>query len=646
MKNTRFSVFVAALLCVVIALSSCTGSAAIPSGDELANDRTNEGAIVPVEGEGAGEGDENLPEIDTTTTSGKIAVWQKYLGYKAKVDNVAGDKTGSDLYINDYDYESAPIDEFGIVVRTYYDEEELTAEADAGKIKIHEGFTIFNPYVTKDALKTFSFSYKADEITHEPVGQVTRVSWDEGFYGVFVIKYEAWDAVYEELPEGSTEAPSVIGYEIKKTTYDAYLCDGTQIADGVSSLDLEYSILHGRYTVFCGDDAYILDAQGRLVEKVAKVLADCDPFLYPEAWGNDFEKIGNYYVTSCGDGLGFFNENGILISVLDYELVFADNKAMCLADGRVLLQSFNYDYNNPVVKTNIFDPATGKLSAVEFNYIIENCVDVTSEEMTVADGFVFVEAYAVENGVAATELTYLVLKSDLTVEATLPEIVMNQSGAIEFVDSDTFLVPASVGERVYAYRVTDGNFYAFDFEIVEFYNGMLKVRDADGEYNIVDMSGKVIVADINSSVREAQSSIIVSAYDEEYEVTKYYVCYYDTDDDTVRSYSIYTSEEDDRYLDVYTEMDGKFIVVTYRRYDSSYERSYYHRIYYNVEGTRLYSLTYTSSYGNVYEYETSSSTTTYTVEAVDAHEAIVFLVSYEDDRSSTEYDYIRYDIIK
>ncbi len=645
MKNTRFSVFVAALLCVVIALSSCTGSASLPSGDELANDRINEGAIVPVEDEGTGEGDDTtLPEIDTTTTSGKIAVWQKYLGYKESVDSVVGKTNGLNLYINNNEYESSEIDSFGLVVRTYEKEEELTAEEDVGKIKITEGFAIFNPYVKSEALfSKQSYSFKADEVTGNPVQQVTRVSWDEKSYGVFVIKYEAWEAVYEVLPEGSTEAPDILGYEIKQTTYDIYLCDGTKIAEGVTSTGLRYGYFNNHYAVFYDGNVYLLDDQGRLAQKVAEELLIYDPFLSADV--DDFMKLGAYYVGECGNGTGFFNENGILLSVLEYEALQGVNDIVVLPNGKILMQSFDYNYSDPKIETSVFDPATGKITAVEFNYVIENSIDMTSETMTVADGFVFVEAYAVENGVAATELSYLVLKADLTVEATLPEIVMNQSGAIEFVDSDTFLVPATVGESVYAYRVTDGNFYAFDFEIIDFYNGMLKVRDADGDVNIVDMNGKVIVADVQYT-QLVQSSVLVRTYDEEDAVTKYTVCYYDAEDDTVYSRNIYTSDEDDRSFDYDIQLDGKLIVLSYRRYDSYYENDYSYREYYNAEGAKLYSFSYTSRYGNVYEYGGSGSTTTYTVDTVEAHDAIVILVEYEDGRSSTEYDYIRYDIIK
>ena len=644
MKNTRFSVFVAALLCVVIALSSCTGSAVLPSDDELANDRTNEGAIVPVEDEGEGEGDENLPVIDTTTTPGKIAVWQKYLGYKAKTSDVAEKTVGKTFYIDKYVYESADTDYYGIVVRTYENEEELTNEEDLGKIKITEGFAIFNPYVKQDAIFSVqTYSFKADEYTGNPVEKVTRVSWSERSWGVFIIKYEAWDAVYEELPEGATQAPQILGYEIVKTTYDIFLCDGTEIAKGVESANITETSISGRYAIVYDGYAYLLDTQGRLINKVAKELAYSNPFL-SEYDSDRFSQLGAYYVTEMGDGLGFFNEDGLLVSVLNVKDASRYDKAVVLPDSRILMQAFNGDYDNPVVKTAIFDPSTGKVGAVEFNYIIKDFVDETTDGMTVAEGFVFVEVCAIENGVAATENTYLVLKADLTVEATLPEIVMNQCGAIEFVDSDTFLIPASIGNDVYAYRVTDGNFYAFDFEVENFYDGMLLARDNDGKNNLVDMNGKIIVSDVNDAY-SVQSSVVVRTYDEDGYV-RYTVCYYDAENDTVKSRVIFSAGKYTSLNSYNTEMEQKLIVVDYTSYNSYYESNYKYREYYNVKGECVYSFSYTSRYNSRYVYVGSSSTTTYEVNFSYPHDAIVFKVTYEDGYSTTANDYIRYDIIK
>ncbi len=640
MKNTKLIVFVSALLCAVMALSSCTGSAALPNNDVLANDPIHENVIVPTESEDTGA--ENTPTIDNETASAKLAVWQKYLGYNKVVNNPAvANKTAT---LNTEDYSTRWSNNYGVVVMETSDweydwESEITTRTDTYSYKVYNIYEDTDTILVHD--NKIVSSTATDDILSMRYTTVLNYVEDLSFYGLFCACYTKYKPVYEELPEGSTETPDVLEYVVDKTYYEFYLKDGTSIGTVDSVYDYGMETTAETNTFFVNGWGYIVDNDGNFITKVAEELYVEDPFVDATLDSNAMYKVGNYYIAkyehydydihSWVYNYKYFDLDGK--PVRDYTIDEYE-EYIFLPNGNILTQNFVelydgvteydvYDYEEGIkydVVTEIFDVASGKTSAVEFGYIITDYYDALENGTTVITDSLVVEGYSFENQMLASELTYLALNSDLTVKETLPEIIPNQTGLIQVSDADTVLIPATMnGYNDFFYRVTDGNFFAYDYKIYSAtVSGILVVRDEDEDgnavYDVIDYSGKLIVDNCTRADRFMKNedgkyvSVIVERYDKEEDYRYVDLCYYDATNDTVVKKNIFSGDtEDYNFGNIYTYPDARIIrTIVY-----DYEDNEYTVKFINSKGEAVYTM-YADNYSGstFYRYFDDYSTTT------------------------------------
>ncbi len=660
MKNRKLIVFVSALLFAVMALSSCTGSAALPNNDALANDPMHENSVILTDGEGVSL----LSSADTLSASGKLAVWQKYLKYNAKsLDAVTSDSTSfsSDKrYYRDGNY--------GVVVQ-YEDKETVGAYEELWKSIFEQTIKVYNIFGKDEPIFTYKNNYVTNIEDRTEVysdATIARVNTDVYYdYGIFYVEYENWDAVYEELPEGSTETPEIIGYTLEEMYYEFYLADGTFLGKTENSWDYDTSSTYCTKTFILNGDAYVLDNYGNFIKKVKDILYTEDPFLEATLGSAEMTKIGGYYFVEdyYEDGYVIFDLNGSYVGKYKGESqveIFLPNGNVLMQDvievneGATVYDVYNYandkKYN---VVTKVFDVASGKTTEVDFAYKIETYYDAMSAGNTVLAGdCAVIEAYTFEKQMYSSELTYVALNSDLTVKEILPEIIPNQVGLVKMCDADTTLIPATMygGDSEFYYRVTDGSFFAYDYIIKAPYPGMLIVdaEDEDGNYcrDLIDYSGKVIVHDfeynnINYMRNENGEpvSLLLRVYDEEDERTSLVLCYYDAANDSVVSKTIAAVDADDaRISNTYSYLDGRVMcVITY-----DYEDENYYVKFINAKGDILanfYSDYASSSSSFSYSYDEYSKT--YSIQTYGDS-----IVIKETSQKNNRNDYIRYTTIK
>lgn len=660
MKNRKLIVFVSALLCAVMALSSCTGSAALPDNDVLANDPIHENGIILTDDASSGTSD--VPSVDTLTASGKLAVWQKYLKYDVKsLDAASSDSTAS---LDDKTHNFVGADTYGVLVQT--ETKRIHGEfEELWKTRVEETIRVYNIFGKDEPIFSYKNAYLMNlEDESEILSDSTIVSVDTDiFYGIFRVEYENWDAVYEELPEGSTETPEIIGYTLKETYYEFYLADGTLLGEAENFWDYDTKTTEFTNAFILNGTAYVLDNDGNFIKKVAEELYTEDPFIEATYGSSEIDKIGSYYFV-----YDLHNEDRALIFDLNGKYVCEYNcdseVEIFLPNGNVLMQDaievsegaktydvYDYETNAKYdVVTKVFDVASGKVSEIEFAYIITEWYDALgSRNAALAGDCVVIEAFTFEKQMVSSELSYVALNLDLTVKEVLPEIIPNQKGLIEIRDADTVLIPATMdNDSNFYYRVTDGEFYAYDYKIISSYPGMLIVEaeNEDGEScrNLIDYSGKVIIGDFvmieEYMCNESGDivSLLVRSYNEKDEYTSLAVCYYNAENDTVVKKTVCTvSDDDGRIVQTDSYLSGRVErVITYNSEDDRYYVNFV-----NVKGESVASF-YADDYS--YSYYTYSYDEYDVTNILEDYGDVIVLEtrSEKNDRG----DYIRYTTIK
>jgi len=654
MKNTKIIVFVSALLCAVMALSSCTGSAALPNNDVLANGQNNESVIVPTESENT---ENNTPTIDTTTAAGKLAVWQQYIKFNStEKSGLTSGYTDSFSKEGGYNYNTDSV-RYGTVIQTYEHRTHGEFE-ELWKTIFDKSVRVINVFTNK-VVYSHSVEYVGNiENEEEVFSDVTIVNVDRLEYGAFCVETINWDPVYEELPEGSTETPEILDYTIKSRTYSFYLNDGTLMGTSESRYDFSYYTRPGVYTFYVDGYAYSVNKKdGSLISKVPEYLFIEEPILVTSInTPDEIEKFGKYSLVRdyFANAYFVFDENGAYINYLDLGDI---DSFEILPNGNILTQNtvkldenigtydfYDYEFNTKYdLVTEIIDVATGKVTSVDFNYIIDTVSDDTTDYAVVA-------AYAIKDQMLASEYTYLALNSDLSVKEELPEIIPMQNGLVSCVDADTVLIPATTsGDESYSYRVTDGNFFAFDFNIADSCSaeGMLFVYDEDEDgYHIrclVDYNGKYIVNNVTDYKYLYNDdgkivSVLLVSYDEEEELTRYDICYYDKDNDEVikRNLGSYDlSEAKVSYYDFLQSRTVRLDIITSDSGDPDYSLKFF-----DAYGNSLYSLSAESKYGNTYYDNDSGYEYTTTVAYYDD------MILVTKTKSGSDNDYIHFTTIK
>ena len=659
MKNTKLIVFVSALLCAVMALSSCTGSAALPNNDALANDPVYESPIVPTESEG-----NETPTIDTTTASGKLAVWLQYIKYNpASIEGIKASSSNNLTVGNKYSYQDYASTDYGVVIQ-YYNNTEVGEGQYAGKTFKTHNVRVYNVYEGTDPIFSYNSTYTVKSSDSTMCSAATIVTAEYVENGVFCVKTESWKAVYEQLPEGSTETPEILGYERDKTTYDLYLNDGTYVDRIEYASDYEFYYYNYVSVLTVNGVCYVLDNYGKLVTEIDEKFFVDDPFI-EATLADRIVKIGEYYFENISDRYVIYDADGKYVS--EYKKG-SDDLYVILKNGNILVQNKTelrdgineydyYDYNSDIkyaVNTELVDIATGNRTAVDFPYVITKFIGANNTSYTsVVGDYVFVVANKYENGMLAAETSYLVLNADASVKEVLPEIIPNQTGAIECVDADTVLIPTTMTGRTFKYRVTDGNFYAFDKAVnVGFAGFYITSVYEDDEYvnQLVDYSGNVIVNKIESYysfVEDGKSvSVVIKTYDEKNESQSYALYYYNAENDRVEKVSLFSGKTEDYRCSLLRPVDNAFVLLVY-----DYDDSEYSAYIYNLKGSRVYSLNADSySTGSVYYtfVETISSGSNagrYTTTINFANNKIVVKTQKTNSSSSSE-NYFRYTIIK
>lgn len=662
MKNTKLIVFVSALLCAVMALSSCTGSAALPNNDVLANDPVYDGAIVPTESEST-----ETPSIDTATTSGRLAVWQKYLGYSGTETDAV--KSGNSVKLDTENYGIYwQNTNYGVTVMSKTSTSENNEDKTNPTETVTKTYQVYNIYDKDDSI--FSYSSKITRALKSGViisvsnEKVVEDVINSNFYGVFCVKFRNYTPIFEELPEGSTETPDLLEYRSGKVSYEFYLKDGTFIGASDYSYLNDYDTTSYTNTVFIGGFGYMLDNDGNFITKVAEELYTENPFVEATLGATEMYKVGTYYLVENSYQYKYFDLDGK--PVADY--TFGENDMIVLPNGNILTQTYVelydgvteydvYDYESNTkynIVTEIFDVASGKTTEVEFGYIIEDYYDVFGSGDTAIVDSLVIAGYSFENQMLASELTYLALNADLTVKEELPEIIPNQTGLIEVRDTDTILIPATMnGDEEFYYRVTDGNIFAFDYEIRSSeVSGILIVVDEDEDgntaFDVIDYSGKVIVDNFNGNYMfmynedYEEVSVVTVSYDKEDESYSINLCYYNDETDTVVKKNLFSYDVADYscdYNDFY--MDHRVLRMTiYDREDGDYSVRFINNV----------GETISSFLADGYSGDTSESTTYY--DNSNSYTVRRYVNYYNDQiviryvKSDSSEDFYRYTTIK
>lgn len=482
---------------------------------------TESGTETETETEQATEAPEPIPQDEVIDYAAIISKWKEYLDFAPPA---AADRlSATELF------------KTGVNDQTAFGGNKVTTTATVyGKLAlcsiVTEGYTTdFTTGVPK------ATRYVQQKIYNMETGQIIM---NLSISGYFVENSATADSYTVTFPQDYANANYLGIAKIVYADYDMNKLDENGLPAPGYNYTYRYidasgeTLYEGKEDVVCE----VVSSQGNvsIVDFDGKLYACTDgEIFYTFAEGENLRQIvylpyeykGNrYYVDN--DRVQIADENYNLVANAEISSTIDLTQATLLGNGNVLLigeiaAEENADFENVQVYTAIVDATTGELREIDTDFAITNIItDFDAKDgITLKEGnYAYAEIKRFADGKLSSDVESVILDESLSIVATLPDIVKNQTSIVRVLGNGDLLVRGTGANDTLYYSIdldaiaNAASLYA-NYEDVQFIkNGFI----ADGTVYSCDMSELADLYEDYNSYTVTEYGTVVLYYTDEF----------------------------------------------------------------------------------------------------------------------------------